>query len=176
MASIPKKAADRLSVGIKKFKPIIASAKTRDVGEADTVNIVIAMLSDVFGYDTFTEVTSEHQIKSTYCDLAVKLDGNVQFLIEGKAIGKELKDEYVKQAIDYAANLGIDWVVLSNAERWRAYRVIFGKPIDSELVFEFNVADVDTKSDACLEVLYTLTKEGWQKAALERADPENDPA
>ncbi|HUY37071.1 MAG TPA: type I restriction enzyme HsdR N-terminal domain-containing protein [Pirellulales bacterium] len=163
---IPKKVAERTAAGVKKFKPIVADAKSRDIGESDTVNIVVAMLSEIFGYDAFTEVTSEHAVKATRCDLAVKLDGSVQFLIEVKAIGKEPKDPHIDQAVNYGANLGIDWVVLTNAETWRVYRLVFAKPIDFELVFEFRMGDVDPKSAACLEMLYTLTKEGWQKAAL----------
>src|SRR3989338_11406342 len=101
MASIPKKVAERLVVGIKRFQPILAAAKARDVGEADTVTIIKDMLADVFGYDKFSEVTSEFAIKGTYCDLATKIDGALQTLIEVKAIGLELKDAHVKQAIDY---------------------------------------------------------------------------
>lgn len=40
MASIPKKAADRIIAGIKRFQPVVAAAKTRDVNESDTVIIV----------------------------------------------------------------------------------------------------------------------------------------
>ncbi len=111
MASIPKKAAERLVAGIKKYQPILASAKARDVGEADTVTIVKDMLAEVFGYDKYSEVTSEYAIRGTYCDLAIKTDGTLQTLIEVKAIGLELKDPHVKQAIDYAANQGVDWVL-----------------------------------------------------------------
>ena len=81
------------------------------------------MLAEIFGYDKYSEITSEHAIRSTFCDLAVKLDGAVQLLLEVKAIGLEPKDQYVKQAVDYAANLGVDWVVLTNAENWRIYKV-----------------------------------------------------
>ena len=63
MASIPKKVAERLVVGIKRFQPILTAAKTRDVGEADTVTIVKDMLSDVFGYDKYSELTSEFSIR-----------------------------------------------------------------------------------------------------------------
>ncbi len=52
--------------------------------------IVTDMLAEVFGYDKFSEVTAEHAIRGTYCDLATKLDGTVQSLIEVKAIGLEL--------------------------------------------------------------------------------------
>ena len=43
-------------------------------------------------------------IRRTFCDLAVKLDGTLEFLVEVKALGLELKDQHMKQAVDYAAN------------------------------------------------------------------------
>ena len=47
--AIPKKVADRLSAGLKRFKPVLESAKARDVNESDTSMIVTDMLADVFG-------------------------------------------------------------------------------------------------------------------------------
>jgi len=47
--AVPKKVAERLVSGVKQFLPILALAKQRDVGEADTVTIVKDMLADVFG-------------------------------------------------------------------------------------------------------------------------------
>ncbi|HEV3340187.1 MAG TPA: type I restriction enzyme HsdR N-terminal domain-containing protein [Pirellulales bacterium] len=168
MASVPKRTADRIVAGIKRFQPITAAAKARDVNESDTVIIVTDMLADVFGYEKYSEITSEHAVKSTFCDLAVKLDGVAQprMLLEVKAIGLDLKDQYIKQAVDYAANLGVDWVVLTNAECWKIYKVIFGKPIDAELVLEFAVSKLDPKSEASIDALFTISKEGWQKSAL----------
>jgi len=40
MPAVPKKVTDRLVNGIKRFQPILAAAKARDVGESDTVVIV----------------------------------------------------------------------------------------------------------------------------------------
>jgi len=151
---------------IKKFQPILTSAKTRDVNEPDTVRIVTAMLEEVFGYDKFSEVTAEHAIRGTFCDLAIKFDGAIQLLIEAKAIGIELKDAHVKQAIDYAANEGVDWVILTNGVSWRVYKVIFGKPIDHELVYEIDFLNFETKKEDQLELLYVLTREGWVKSLL----------
>lgn len=113
----PEKVTERLVAAIKKFQPIRLSSKARDDGEADTSIIVTDMLAEVFGYDKFSEVTSEHAIRGTYCDLATKIDGVVQSLIEVKAVGLELKDPNVKQAVDYTANQGVDWVVLTNGLR-----------------------------------------------------------
>jgi predicted type IV restriction endonuclease len=128
MTALPKRVVERLTAGIKRFQPILSASKARDDGEGDTVMIVTDMLGEVFGYDKYSEVTAEYAIRSTYCDLATKLDGTVQALIEVKAVGLELKDQHVKQAVDYAANQGVDWVVLTNGLHWRVYNVIFGKP------------------------------------------------
>src|SRR5215211_6653457 len=114
MAELPKKVVDRLIAGIKRFQPIVSASKARDDGEADTVMIVTDMLAEVFGYDKYSEVTAEFAIRCTYCDLATKLDGVLQTLIEVKSIGIDLKEQHVKQAIDYAANQGVDWVILTN--------------------------------------------------------------
>lgn len=166
MANIPARVESRLVATLKRFQPILTSAKARDVNESDTVIIVTDMLSELFGYDKYSEITSEHAVRGTYCDLATKLDGKVELLIEVKPVGIELKDAYVKQAVDYATNKGVDWVVLTNGTNWRIYKVLFAKPIDQELVCEINFLTHDPKNDDHLEQLYVLTKEGWQKKVL----------
>lgn len=167
MTPIPQKIKDRLVSELKKFQPILESAKSRDVNESDTVIIVTDMLSIIFGYDKYSEITSEHAIRSTYCDLAIKLNGKIESLIEVKAIGLELKDNYVKQAIDYAANQGVDWVILTNGIIWRIYKVAFTKPIDQELVLEFDLLSLNPKSHDHISYLYLFSKEGWAKDCLE---------
>ncbi|MDY0009843.1 MAG: type I restriction enzyme HsdR N-terminal domain-containing protein [Bdellovibrionales bacterium] len=166
--NLPVKAAERVRNALKRFQPIIQSAKSRDVNESDTVVIVTDMLEYIFGYDKYTEITSEHAIRGTFCDLAVKLDGNVAFLAEIKAIGLELKEQHIKQAVDYAANQGVEWVCLTNGDEWRVYKLSFGKPINSELVVRFNLLALNSKNAADIDMLGLLAKEGWQKARLEQ--------
>lgn len=166
MATIPKKVSERLAAGIKRYQPILASAKSRDVGEADTVTVIKDMLSDIFGYDKYAELTSEFAIRGTFCDLATKIDGVLQTLIEVKAIGLDLKDQHVKQAVDYAANQGVDWVLLTNGMCWRVYRLTFAKPIDFELVVDIDFSALNPRSEQDLELLYLWCKEGWQRSVL----------
>ena len=166
MANVSSKLSDRLSSGIKKFQPILNNAKTRDVNESDTVIIITDMLSEVFGYDKYSEITSEFVIRSTYCDLAIKIDGKLAFLLEVKAIGLELKESFVKQSVDYAANQGVDFVVLTNGIIWRIYKIAFTKPIDQELVFEFDFSSLNNKKNDDIEKLALLSKDGWQKSFL----------
>ena len=65
--SIPAKVAERLAVGLKRFQPVLTSAKTRDVNESDTSMIVTDMLAEVFGYDKYHEITRELCIRGTFC-------------------------------------------------------------------------------------------------------------
>ena len=166
MTSVPKKVAERLAAGIKRFQPILSVSKSRDDGEADTVMIVTDMLANVFGYDKYSEITAEYSIRGTYCDLATKIDGVLQLLIEVKAIGLDLKEQHVKQAIDYAANQGVDWVVLTNGLQWRVYHVTFTKPINQELLVDVDFCGLNPRSTADIESLYLLTREGWAKSVL----------
>lgn len=164
--SIPKKVQDRFATRIKPYQSILASQRSRDVSEADTVTVVKDMLSDIFGYDKYTELTSEHSIRGTFCDLALKLDGKLVMLIEVKSIGTDLRENHVRQAVDYAANQGCEWVVLTNGIDWQLFHVVFGKPIDKRLVASINVLEVNPrKSDDC-DCLFILTREGFGRNAL----------
>jgi hypothetical protein len=167
MPKLPVRVADRLSTGLKRYHPIITSARARDINESDTVVIVADMLQDIFGYDKYTELTSEFAIRGTFCDLAVKIDTRLALLIEVKAIGSELKEPHIKQAVDYAANQGCEWVVLTNARCWRAYRIHFTKPIQHELVLDIAIDTLQPKREADLSLLWLLSKEGQAKSGLD---------
>jgi hypothetical protein len=129
--------------------------------------IVSDMLGDVFGYDKYNEITRELCVRGTYCDLAVRIDEKFQFLIEVKAIGVELKDQHVKQGVDYAANQGIEWVALTNGVNWKVFRVSFGKPIDKELVVDLDLPMLSGKNEDDIAKLFLLSRESIVKSALE---------
>jgi len=166
MATVPTKVSDRLSAGIKRFQPVLTSAKSRDINESDTVTIIVDMLADVFGFDKYSEITSEYVIRGTFVDLAIKLDGKSQMLIEVKAIGLDLKDAYIKQAVDYAANEGIEWVALTNGAFWNIYKVTYGKPIGFDLVLQIDFMRLNAKITGDIENLYLLSKEGLSRSVL----------
>lgn len=167
MFKIPKKISERFKKSVPKFQKVLEIAKDRDVNESDTVAILNDILGEVFGYDKYLEVTSEFAIRSTYCDLAIKIEGKTQFLIEAKAIGIELKENHIKQAIDYGANHGVQWVVLTNGLEWRVYRIRFEQPINYDLVFSFDFSSLSAGTEKDQDMLYTLSKEGLAKDVRE---------
>lgn len=164
--AIPNKVKDRLVAGVKRFQPILANAKARDINETDTVTIVKDLLAEIFGFDKYSEITSEYAIRGTYVDLAIKLAGALEMLIEVKAIGLDAKDNHIKQAVDYAANQGVEWVVLTNGASWLVYRVSFKQPIEHELVVRLDLMNINPKDEDDLDALYLMCKEGIMKSML----------
>lgn len=164
MHTIPAKVSARITAGLKRYQPILMKARDQDINESDTVTILVDILSDIFGYNKYTEITSEYAIKHTFCDLAIKLDNSPRMLIEVKAAGMELKNQHIKQAADYGSNSGIDWVILTNGVYWKVYKIIFAKPIDTELVYEFDLTTVSVKKAADIEQIYYLTREAMTKS------------
>jgi len=167
MVTIPKKVRERLVKQIPRFQKILANAKNRDIHESDTVTIVVDMLESVFGFDKYAEITSEHAIKGTYCDLAVKIDGSVKYLIEVKAIGLDLKDNHLRQAVNYGANEGIPWVVLSNGVEWQIHKISFERPISSEMVAVINFEEISHRNQDQLMQVFLLCRQGIKKQAIE---------
>lgn len=167
MSAYPKKFTDRIAGSVSKFQKVLQIARDRDVNESDTVAIINDILGDVFGYEKYLEVTSEFAIRGTYCDLALKIDGKVEFLVEAKAIGIELKDAHMKQACDYGANLGVPWIILTNGISWKVYRIRFEQPINYDFVFSINFLEISARSEKDLEFIFALSREGLAKNARE---------
>ncbi len=168
MAQIPKKVIDRFGSELGKFQRILMAAKDRDVNEADTVTIVKDILADLFGFDKYSEITSEVAIRGTFCDLAVKIDGTIKYLIEVKAIGLTLKEDHLRQARDYGANHGAEWVVLTNGVSWMIRRIRFERPITTEPVCDFNLLQLSARKEDDRDRLFLLCKEGISKAAIQQ--------
>lgn len=166
MSRLPKKFIERIQSRLKTFQAIANTQRERDVSEADTVTVVKDILADLLGYDKYQELTSEQQIRGTFCDLAVRLDRKIRFLIEVKAAGSDLNASHLRQAVNYGANQGIEWVILTNAVDWRVHRIKFGQPIEQEEVTAFKLAELSSRKDDDLAKLFLLAKEGQASDAM----------
>ena len=164
---ISKKTQDRLVAGLKKYQPIVRKLAERDISEADTVTVIKDMLTDIFGYDKYTELTSEQQIRGTFCDLAIRVEGKVHYLAEVKSAGTTLNDNHLRQAVNYGAHQGIEWVLLTNGIIWKVYRIKFAQPIDWEEVYCFDMGAISSRSADDLSKLAMLCRESISSDALQ---------
>jgi predicted type IV restriction endonuclease len=167
MAGLSKKVRERFTKQVPTFQKVLIGAKDRDVNESDTVTIVTDILAEVLGFAKYTEITGEHAIRGTFCDLAVQLEGRVRYLIEVKAVGIPLKDAHLRQALNYGANHGVPWVVLTNGVSWQIHRIRFEKPISNDLVCAFEFLDLSARKPSDHNLLYLLSREGLAEAAIE---------
>lgn len=167
MPIIPRKVFKRFEKNVSKYQGILKNAKDRDINEADTSTIIQDILENVFGYDKYKEITAEFAIRSTFSDLAVKSNDNINFLVEVKAIGLELKESHIRQAVSYGVNHGIQWVVLTNGIKWKIFRIRFEKPVNYELIYLLNFLEINPKDLKDQEKLFLLCKEGLNKDAIE---------
>lgn len=160
MSKIPKKVQQRFIKTLPVFQRVLEDARRRDINEADTVTIITDMLADLFGFDKYTEVTGEFAVRKTYCDLAIKFENQIKLLIEVKAIGLSLKENHLRQAVNYGANQGIQWVVLTNGIIWELYALKFEKPISYNLLCTFDLLDLNVRASDDQGVLFLLSREG----------------
>ncbi len=165
--SLPAKITERLNKKMRIFQDVLQKAKDADKNESDTVSIITDMLADLFGYDKYVDITSELAIRGTFCDLAIKIDGKFQYLIECKSVGTELKENHLKQAADYGANSGIPWIILTNGIDWQVHKIRFEQPISHDLVCEFNILELNPRKEEDQEKLFLLCKEGLSKDSRE---------
>jgi hypothetical protein len=154
----------RVQTGIKKFTPIVNQAKSRSLNEADTRDIVKAMIHELLGFDPFFEVTGEFSIKGQFADFAVKSNDKIVFFVEVKSIDTKLDDKHLFQVIGYAANHGTEWAVLTNSDRWIVYRLFAGDAKSSEVVMDFSL--LDAKPAEAAQLFLKFSKEGFRVGAI----------
>lgn len=150
---------------LKKYIPIFQQAKEQGINEAETSLRIGKFLEDVLGYDVFSEITKEHSIKDKYVDYAIKIDGKIAFFIEIKQTGIELKEKHIEQASNYAANAGVEWILLTNGLGWQLYHLTFDEGIQSDLIWSTDIS-TDNIQDAS-DKISLLHKKSISKGDLE---------
>jgi hypothetical protein len=147
-------------------KKYLSRKENLDADEATARIMINNFLSQVLGYAETIDISTEYMIKGTYADYVVKLDKKIQFIVEAKAVSIDLNSHHLKQAVDYAANEGIDWVILMNGRQIELHRVLFEKPIRSQKIFEFDLTNLSTLRAAAKNISY-LSKPSVTKGELE---------
>jgi hypothetical protein len=91
----------------------------------------------------------------------------VHYLAEVKSAGTNLNDNHLRQAVNYGAHQGIEWIILTNAIVWKVYRIKFGQPIDWEEVYCFDMSALSSRSADGLGKLFMLCRESITSDALQ---------
>lgn len=134
--------------------------------ESATRIMINNFLTEILGYKELDEIKTEYRIRSEYADYVIQLKRKKHFVVEVKSIDLDLNEKHLRQSLSYAANEGIDWVLLLNGREVQLYRVNFGKPITTTLIYKINLMNSDDLKKAP-GLLWYLTKRAVEKGELE---------
>lgn len=156
---------------LKTYSNIFREAQEKGKREADVVMYLVQFFKDALGYDVFREISKEYQIKGKYCDLAIKIKGQVELLLEAKQPGVRLADRHIEQAEIYAMKSGTKWVLLTNGCDWKLFHLSFDEEggIESALVFKTDLLkSFQEKPDDVIDKFKLLHKKNFTKGELEK--------
>jgi len=163
-----KEAKEEIKKLIAKYERLTPAMK-KQYNEATTRKDFILPLFHALGWDiknSFTpnEVIEEESIIKGAVDYSFRLNNIPQFLLEAKALRVDLdKIEWAEQAVSYAWNMGIDWVVLTDFEQLKLFNAEW-KTDTFRPNLELTFKEYLTKFDD----LWLLSKESFQKGDLDK--------
>jgi hypothetical protein len=150
---------------LKAYKKKYLDKGLVDLDESGTRLMINHFLCEVLGYQQIEEVKTEYMIKGTYADYMIQIGGIRHFLVEVKALSLQLSDKHLRQTVNYGANEGIEWAVLTNGKMFELHKILFNKPIDSRRIFSLDLSDSNTIKQAA-ELIQYLHRDAVLKKSL----------
>jgi hypothetical protein len=155
----------KLANAIKAYSKKYLHGKLTELDESGTRLMINTFLTDVLGFIPIEEVKTEYMIRGTYADYVIQTKGIRHFLVEVKALSFVLSDKHLRQAINYGANEGIEWALLTNGKCFDFYKILFNKPIESRKVFSFDLSDPN-HIKGCIDVIQYIHKDAIMNKGL----------
>lgn len=143
---------------LKKYKRKYLRKEFSNLDESATRIMTNSFLTEVLGYKELEEIKTEFRIRGEYADYVVQVGRKKHFVVEVKSIQLDLDQKHLRQSLNYAANEGIDWIILLNGRQVEVFRVNFGKPIASKLVFSLDLMDKSDFKTAAELIVYLSKK------------------
>lgn len=151
---------------LKDYKKRYLRKEYSKLDESATRIMVNTFLTEILGYKELEEIKTEYRIRTEYADYVVQLKRKKHFVVEVKSIDIDISDKHLRQSLSYAANEGIDWILLLNGREIQLYRVNFGKPISTTHIFKLDLTKSEDLKKAP-ELIWYLTKKGVERGDLE---------
>jgi hypothetical protein len=170
MAGITKWEKDTklcIKKGLQKYTKTLNSLEKQDATEADTRIIVVDMLSELFGYDKYLDLSAETMIRGQFADLVIKIDGQPLIIVEIKRIGVKLNKNHIIQAQTYAVNDGIDYIILTNGQDWKLYKIVNKTPMEVHELINVNVLAENRNISKMADWLFYISKKSFEKKQID---------
>lgn len=159
-------ARDRLKAAIRRYNKPLSAMLERDENEGNTRLLVTDFLCDGLGFDKYSDLTTEYQVKGEFADYGIRIDKELVAFIECKRVATKLAAKHLRQAQTYALNEGVEWVLLTNGVQWQAYHITAKMPVEVDLALEVDLLGEDTLAQKVNQLFY-LTRESLKRRQID---------
>jgi predicted type IV restriction endonuclease len=159
------KAKETLKTFLKSNLKSLKALADRDAVEADTRTFVTDLLVEGLNYDKYEELTAEYLVKGEFADIGIKVDKKLLAFVEIKRVGLDLKDTHLRQVKNYAANEGVEWVILTSGRAWQVYHISSTTPIEHELLFQVDLLSEGSPAEKVSQ-LWQFSKQAMSKGTI----------
>lgn len=160
-------ARERVRAAIKRYSKPLADLVARDANEGDTRLLVTDLLSYGLGYDKYTHLTTEYEIRGDFADYGVRIDQDLVAFIEVKRCTTNLTARHLRQVQMYAVNEGVEWLILTNGVHWQVYHLTGGLPVVVDLAFDVDLlGDEETVAQKADQLFY-ISLESFKRRQID---------
>lgn len=167
MIKLTEKQQSQMLIKLKDYRKRFLVKKYENLDESATRLMINHFLTEILDFTQLDDIKTEYAIKGTYADYVIQLEKNKHMVVEVKAIQVDVNEQHLRQSLNYAANEGINWVLLTNGRQFILHRVIFNKPISSKEIFSINLLDSNELKNATA-YFSLITKRSFEIKAHEK--------
>lgn len=155
----------QLQAKLKDYKKKYLRKEFSKLDESATRLMTNHFLTEILGYKELEEIKTEYRIRGEYADYVIQVKRKKHFIVEVKSVDIDLNDKHLRQSLSYAANEGVEWILLFNGHEMQLYRVNFGKPVTTT-IYKLDFLDKEDFKK-CAGILWYLTKKAVERGELE---------
>jgi predicted type IV restriction endonuclease len=170
-SSLPKweqEARDSIRSAIRRFNKPLQDIVSRDANEGDTRILVTDFLCTALGYDKFEDLTTEFAVRGEFADYGVRIDKQLAAFIEVKRVAQQLNVRHLRQVETYAVKEGLEWIMLTNGQRWQAYHVYAktGQQVATHLALDVDLLG-DEPTSKKIDSLFFLHRDALKRGLID---------
>ena len=85
-------------------------------------------------------VQLEYRVGQQWADYALMSNGKPVALIEAKRLGRDLEDDEIMQVLNYANRDSIDYMIVTDGDKWEMYEVFKRGTLEERLLMKFQLS------------------------------------
>ena len=144
-------ALDDLQSVIEKLQDMIETHRDYlSGGETRTRQVLIDPLLGELGWDVSDPdaVELEYRVGQQRADYALISNGRRVALIEAKRLGNDLEYNEIMQVLNYANRDGIDYIIVTDGDRWEMYEVFRPAALEERLLMKLQLSQQPAHKNA----------------------------